>query len=188
MEKIAPMEVTCQHCGQQFVRTHGKFPRFCSQVCGSRANALPIEQRIEAMSLEMPNGCREWIGSLNHAGYGQVSHQGAPKPAHRVAYELTRGPIPKGLFVCHKCDNPKCIKVDHLFLGTNADNMRDARSKRRMRHGDQHRDTVFTSGQVADMRRRAAEGESIASIARSFVGAKYITVYHIVTGTNRKYG
>lgn len=80
------------------------------------------------------SGCWEWIGSKRHFGYGQVYFKGRPgRKAHRVAWERTYGPIPEGMGVLHKCDNPPCINPDHLFLGTPEDNVQDMFKKGRQR-------------------------------------------------------
>lgn len=80
-------------------------------------------------------GCWEWIGSRNAAGYGKmtVGGRGAGHVrAHRVSWELANGPVPEGLWVLHTCDNPPCVRPDHLWLGTRLDNMRDCASKGRI--------------------------------------------------------
>ena len=86
----------------------------------------------------VPSGCWEWKLYKNPLGYGVVSFgkRGQPKRitgAHRLSWIVYRGSIPDGLCVLHKCDNPSCINPDHLFLGTNADNMRDMAAKGRTR-------------------------------------------------------
>jgi len=79
-------------------------------------------------------GCWEWQRALHKQGYGSLNYKYKPVLAHRIFWELTNGKIPFGLKVCHHCDNPKCINPDHLFLGTQKDNMQDAFQKGRWKH------------------------------------------------------
>lgn len=77
--------------------------------------------------------CEEWQGSRTLQGYGRIGRAG--KRAHRMVWEQAYGPIPAGMFVCHRCDNPPCVKLSHLFLGTPADNMADKVRKGRQAKG-----------------------------------------------------
>jgi hypothetical protein len=78
------------------------------------------------------NGCLIWTGVINNAGYGRISIKKKIYSVHRIAYETWVGPIPEGMFVCHTCDNRKCCKPTHLWLGTSSENMKDCHRKGRL--------------------------------------------------------
>lgn len=82
-----------------------------------------------------PNGCHLWTSAKDGSGYGSFLAFGKNVRAHRLAWELVNGPIPKGMLVCHRCDVPLCVNVDHLWLGTNQDNMTDMVVKGRSTRG-----------------------------------------------------
>jgi hypothetical protein len=88
--------------------------------------------------------------------------------ASRVAYELMVGPIPDGLHVLHRCDNPRCINPVHLFLGTQADNMADKVAKGRQRKGTDCYQARLNPDKVREIRRRAAAGESHHALSAEF--------------------
>lgn len=98
----------------------------------SRAHGYDAAQ-FWSRSVVAPSGCWEWTGSRLPSGYGKKSVGGVHRYAHRLAWEMANGaPIPEGMFVCHRCDNPPCINPAHLFLGSCGDNTRDARDKGRL--------------------------------------------------------
>lgn len=94
---------------------------------------IPVELRFwDKVDRREPDACWLWVGARRHR-YGEVWRDNKHVYAHRVSYEIANGPIPAGLFICHRCDTPLCVNPAHLFAGTQTDNMRDAANKGRVR-------------------------------------------------------
>ncbi len=138
------------------------------------------------------DACWEYQGMLNDRGYGCFTMKGRKVQAHRVAWELANGPIPKDgveLCVCHRCDNPKCVRPDHLFLGTDADNIADCVAKGRNSRGPKHAAAMagrpnvrrITPEQAAEVRRLRIEGLTQTKIAAS-VGIAPGSVSRVLRG------
>lgn len=118
--------------------------------------ARPLSERFVVTA----TGCKEFTGYRNEQGYGIVRRHDRKYLAHRWAWIETHGPIPDGLCVCHRCDNPPCINIDHLFLGTPLDNIADRHAKGRSGapKGVDAPNARFTVEQVRDIRDRYARG------------------------------
>lgn len=124
-------------------------------------------------------GCWEWTAGRQRAGYGNYRDRGA----HRVAWELTNGPIPKGLFVCHHCDNPPCVRPDHLYLGTNRENLWDARARGLLANGEQHWNAKLTEPMVREMVALRKTGWTHRELAERY-GVRRESVRDIFQGRN----
>lgn len=121
----------------------------CSHACRMKQR----ERDFWAMA-DTSSDCWIWQGSKVGMGYGKTSWKSKCMRAHRLAWELVNGPIPNGLFVCHRCDNPACIRPDHLFLGTPTQNVRDMVKKARHSHGEASAKAKLTENDVREIRRR----------------------------------
>src|SRR6266496_700029 len=117
---------------------------------GSRRESLI--SRLESKSERRDNGCLEWTGWKDKKGYGEISIASYPYMAHRASYALHVGPIPHGVKVLHKCDNPSCINPEHLFLGSHQDNVADCVKKRRHTYGERQWKAVVTEDDVLKIR------------------------------------
>lgn len=130
--------------------------------------------------------CLVWNGGMGSGGYGTFHYNGKNRSAHRVSYELHKGPIPAGAVVMHTCDNRRCINPEHLQLGTHTANMKDMRDKGRARYvgGTSHPNAKASPEIAAEIRRRyvpySRENGSCA-LAREF-GLDQSTVHTIIRG------
>lgn len=143
----------------------------------------PVLERIRA---KVPNwggpGCWEFTGYRSN-GYGQVgTGPGTIELAHRVVYRELVGPIGDGMLVCHRCDNPPCVRPDHLFQGTITDNNRDASAKFRLHVGEADGAAKLTADIVRTIRQRHIdEGTGPCALGRSF-GVNEATIRDILAG------
>lgn len=147
-------------------------------------NGKTLRDRFEEKYIPEPNsGCWLWVGATNGGRYGKITAHDPPRTsllAHRVAYELYRGPIPAGMLVCHKCDNIICVNPDHLFLGDTSDNARDAVAKGRGHfHWRRNPKTALSPEIVANIRRLTAAGERPKDLAARY-GVTPETIYSVI--------
>lgn len=126
--------------------------------------AIDFKDRINVLD----NGCHEWIGAKDKNGYGTLRKDKKDYKAHRYSYELNKGKIPNGLLVCHTCDNPSCVNPEHLFLGTNKDNMADMVKKNRSAFGEKNANSKLNKHMVKLIRQRLELGISQQKIADEF--------------------
>ena len=154
----------------------------------------PIEDRFWA-AITKTSECWLWTGTVHDQGYGTIQVRRRRENicyhiyAHRFSWELHNGPIPKGLFVCHKCDNPPCTRPDHLFLGTNIENMQDSLRKGRQsnvpgrRHiGESNPSAKLTWATVAEIR---ASPLSYSQIANKY-GVTKACIWSVRSGKSWK--
>lgn len=126
--------------------------------------------------------CMIYTGGLTPLGYGvfRVNNPRRCDRAHRAAYEMAYGPIPDGQMVCHKCDRRACINPDHLFLGTQKDNMADAAAKGRVAHGEQQGAAKLTEANVREIRRSYRDGEETLRELSARFGISPPSVFRVV--------
>ena len=117
----------------------------------ARWNLTPEQRFWNAVDKKGTSDCWLWKAGRLGTGYGAFRGFGENK-AHRFSWVLHNGPIPTGLHVCHYCDVPLCVNPTHLFVGTDADNMRDMVSKGRAKRGEHHVQSKLTNDQVAWIR------------------------------------
>ncbi len=175
----------CKICGGSFKKylSQLKENSTCSNPCRfewlkSLAKRIPIEQRFWNF-VEKTDGCWLWKGAVNKGGYGLFGYEwnsetrrGKQTSANRIAWILTYGPIGKEIKVCHSCDNPSCVRPDHLWIGTQKENIQDMIQKKREvrnpRRGEKHRSAKLTEHQVRTIRSSFQRGVSQSQLAREY--------------------
>lgn len=138
--------------------------------------------------VDKTESCWNWTGKRSRKGYGQIRFQGQRILVHRVSWELAYGPIPPGQYVLHRCDNPSCVRPDHLFLGSLADNNHDMDMKGRSRRigspGEKNSASKLTDEQVQmirDTHKPRDRTYGTTALARQFnvtIGAIQRVVHH----------
>lgn len=124
-------------------------------------------------------GCWEWTASKTSSGYGKIFVTGKLRGAHRVSYELHHGPIQDGMRVLHRCDNPACINPEHLFLGSDADNVADMISKGRQQKGSRHYKSKLSENDVLAI--RSTKNKTNQNLAEQF-GVTAATISFVRAG------
>lgn len=125
--------------------------------------------------MSLPKPCLEWEKSRTRAGYGNTCRNGKVVYVHRIEWEKHNGKIPDGLCVLHKCDNPPCYEITHLFLGTRAENMADKVRKGRNKNPNQR----ISNAQALEIRERFKRGEHPKTLAVEY-GCGYKNIQCIV--------
>lgn len=128
-----------------------------------------------------PDACWEWIGQIGSNGYGKMRWKGRSDLAHRISYSIAH-PGEEMNFICHKCDNRKCVNPDHLFNGTPADNMHDMRDKGRAARGERHAQSRLTESDVIAIRRRyiwKSRQHGIVAIAKDY-GVSFFAIHQVL--------
>lgn len=128
-----------------------------------------------------PSGCLIWKGHRNVDGYGEFGFGGHGNVAHRLAWIFKKGPIPEGLSVLHKCDNRKCVNVEHLYLGTQQQNVidRDTRGRQASKHGANNPNCKTKPEEIQTLRLLFTLGATRRQLCRLFK-LEYSTVKYIV--------
>lgn len=163
-------------------------PRFCTLRCFHRSVSKGLDEKLWSRVVKSDgDGCWEWQGHRTPFGHGQLTHRGVSLYAHRVSWELLNGPIPDGASVCHRCDNPPCVRPSHLWLGSQRDNLRDMADKGRQglhvdpsraTHGVEHHKAKLTPELVREIR---SSSESIHALSRR-MGVARPTIKAVLSG------
>ena len=148
---------------------------------------VPLAERFWD-KVNKSDGCWTWTAASNEKGYGVIgAGNGRNVLAHRASWSLAFGPIPDRLKVLHRCDVPSCVRPDHLFLGTAADNTADMIAKGRMRHsprrGESNYRARLTDERVRYIRQERTRGRTLASLAAE-IGVHLSTIHYASNGKN----
>lgn len=179
----------CENCAKPFPRLKRHIPyfwarqKFCSRPCGRPTRKVVTKDEFFSRTIPCPTtGCWFWEGLVDSKGYGIVWIDGKNSKASRVSWAFTKGKITPGLFVCHRCDTPSCVNPDHLFLGTQAENMADMKRKGRSadRRGEKSSVSKLKAPQVLSI---LQDSRATAEVAAQY-GVSPSTISAIRSGQN----
>ena len=142
-----------------------------------------LPKLFEGRTTTPEEGCWEWQGAKHSFGYGQIRVDSKLWLTHRYAYETCIASIPPDLVVLHTCDNPACVRLSHLRLGTHQQNVLDKEMKGRGNAGSRNGMSKLSLGQVLEVRELFARGETQSEIARKFQ-VNRSCIWKIVHGTH----
>jgi hypothetical protein len=160
--------MSCKRCGGRLTGRRNRV--YCSRECQEKRGVSDPVSRFWA-KVQKTDTCWLWMGHLNEDGYGKFGVKSSESYlAHRYSYQLAFGAASQ--YVLHTCDNPACVNPDHLFTGSQADNMRDASAKGRLAGrsiGEKHPRAKLTAGMVREIRAQHQSGTvSGADMARRY--------------------
>lgn len=167
-------EKTCANCGCSFTKdkrntwAYWEKAKYCGHACaGIGVARLKAEQRpsIEEkfwLNVEKEDGCWPWTGSTDKDGYGILEYEGKFFRANVFSLKLDGRPVPQGQYACHTCDNPPCVRPDHLYPGTPTQNMADALARGRLQIGERHYAAKLTEASVVEIRNSHETDKTLA--------------------------
>jgi hypothetical protein len=164
-------------CGKHYARqkAHGDPNKLLTLRRDSMAELLRDGARINAET-----GCHEWVGTIKTNGYGSLMFQGKMMLAHRASFEHFKGPLVAGLNVNHKCDNRPCINPDHLYQGTQEQNIADMIERKRIDRRGEKGHAIRKLSEI-DVRLILSSDESNVALAATY-GVSRDAIYSIRTG------
>jgi len=199
--RVARIPRVCKRCGVSFeiIPALARWGVYCTRKCQNNHEPGEVRFRAKVDSSSGPSGCWPWIGAVNGSGYGSLGYNGRTEGAHRIAWIVAYGPIPKGASVLHRCDIRLCCNPTHLFLGTAKTNAQDCKAKGRQngmakRHlGSAHGRAKLNEADVLAIRRNAESWTperdlvtgswkpSIIKDLASQYGVSLATIYQVIS-------